>query len=108
VAAGSGKRMGKQLNKVFLDLNGYPILFYSIRAFEEHPEIGEIILVLKEEEMAHYTKEFRGFGFHKVRALVPGGVERINSVHNGLSALAEDSKIVLIHDGARPFVSGEQ
>lgn len=108
VAAGSGKRMGKQLNKVFLDLNGYPILFYSIRAFEEHPAIGEIILVLKEEEMERYTKEFQGFGFRKIKALAAGGAERMDSVSNGLSALAEDSDIVLIHDGARPFIRAEQ
>lgn len=108
VAAGSGKRMGKQINKVFLDLNGYPVLFYSIRAFEEHPKIGEIVVVLKEEEMDQYRREFSGCGFAKVRRIVAGGEERMDSVNNGLAALSPESRIVLIHDGARPFVSEDQ
>ncbi|MFB0958297.1 MAG: 2-C-methyl-D-erythritol 4-phosphate cytidylyltransferase [Clostridiaceae bacterium] len=107
VAAGSGKRMGKSINKVFLDLNGYPVLFHTIRAFEEHPEVDEIILVLKEEEMAYYQQYFTGFAFQKVRQLAAGGAERMNSVRNGLNCLGEDSELVLIHDGARPFVRSE-
>ena len=51
VAAGSGKRMGTSINKVFLDLDGVPVLYYSIKAFQDHPAVDEIIVVLKEEEI---------------------------------------------------------
>lgn len=107
VAAGSGKRMGQSVNKVFLDLNGYPVLFYSIRAFQEHPEVDEIILVLKEEEIETYHREFSGFGFDKVVTVTGGGARRMDSVHNGLQGLDPASQVVLIHDGARPFVSAQ-
>lgn len=107
VAAGSGKRMGKSMNKVFLDLDGYPVLFHSIRAFQEHPAVDEIILVLKAEEIDHYQQEFSGFGFDKVRRIVAGGAERMDSVSQGLGALDPTSELVLIHDGARPLVSAQ-
>ena len=107
VAAGSGKRMGKSINKVFLDLGGYPVLFYSIKAFQEHPQVDEIILVLKEEEVDGYNKEFAHYGFNKVKGVTVGGAERMDSVGRGLKCLDPQSEIVLIHDGARPFVSQE-
>ena len=107
VAAGSGKRMGKSINKVFLDLGGYPVLFHSIKAFQDHPQVDEIILVLKEEEMDGYSKEFASFMFDKVKRVTPGGAERMDSVNRGLQCLDPQSEIVLIHDGARPFVSQE-
>ena len=105
VAAGSGKRMGESINKVFLDLNGYPVLYHSIKAFQDHPEVDEIILVLKENEFLRYEQAFSGYEFTKVKQLVSGGAERMNSVRNGLDALSPESEIVLIHDGARPFVT---
>lgn len=105
VAAGSGKRMGKSINKVFLDLNGYPVLYYSIKAFQDHPEVDEIIIVLKETEWATFEQDFSRYHFTKVKQVVPGGSERMNSVRNGLEALSPESEIVLIHDGARPFVT---
>ncbi len=107
VAAGSGKRMGKSINKVYLDLNGYPVLFHSIRAFQEHPEVDEIILVLKESEIEEYIRGFSGYGFTKVRSIAKGGTERMDSVRNGLAELSPDSEIVLIHDGARPLITEE-
>lgn len=107
VAAGSGKRMGKSVNKVFLDLNGYPVLYHSIKAFQDHPDVEEIILVLKETEFKTYDHDFAGYGFSKVKQVVAGGAERMDSVWNGLLALSPGSDIVLIHDGARPFVTLE-
>ncbi len=107
LAAGSGRRMGKAVNKVFLDLGGRPVLFYSIRAFQEHPLVDEIILVMKEEEIVRFKDEILGFGFHKIHAIVPGGAERMHSVREGLAGVSADSELVLIHDGARPFVTGQ-
>lgn len=107
LAAGSGKRMGKSINKVFLDLDGRPVLFYSIRAFQEHPLVDEIILVMKEEEIETYREAIMGFGFSKIRAVVPGGKERMHSVREGIAQVSAGSELVLIHDGARPFVSNQ-
>ena len=95
------------MNKVFLDLGGYPVLFHSIKAFQDHPEVDEIILVLKGEEIAGYHKAFAQFNFDKVMKVAAGGAERMDSVNKGLGCLNPQSEIVLIHDGARPFVTKE-
>ena len=105
VAAGSGKRMGTSINKVFLDLDGVPVLYYSIKAFQDHPAVDEIIVVLKEEEIPLFEETFRDHPFSKLRQTVAGGAERMNALKNGWRARSPDSEIVLIHDGARPLVS---
>lgn len=105
VAAGSGKRMGGAVNKVFMDLDGYPILFHSIMAFENNDEVDEIILVMKADEIAYFKNTFEQYGFKKIAGVIPGGRERFNSVQNGVAAVGKDCEILLIHDGARPYVS---
>lgn len=103
LAAGSCSRMGSNVKKQYIELNGHEILWYSIRAFQES-EVDGIILVCSEDDMeknGSYRTEFS-----KLSAIVPGGRERYNSVHCGLIA-ADPCKKVLIHDGARPFVSVE-
>ncbi|QSZ28440.1 2-C-methyl-D-erythritol 4-phosphate cytidylyltransferase [Aceticella autotrophica] len=106
VAGGKGRRMGSSINKIFLDLNGKPLLYYSIKAFEGIPEIDEIIVVSSKEEMKHCQIEvIKKFGLNKVKRIVEGGKERQASVYNGLMAVDKRCEIVLIHDGARPFIS---
>lgn len=105
LAAGSGKRMGKSVNKVFLDLAGHPVLFYSIRAFQQHQEVDEIILVMKEEERGKYQRLCGDSGFYKVKGFAQGGAERMHSVRQGLAKVSPQAELVLIHDGARPFVT---
>lgn len=104
LAGGSGKRMGGDCKKQYMLLEGRPLLYYSLKAFQESP-VDEIILVTNEES---YCREelIKKYHFHKVTKIVPGGNERYESVYNGLLA-AEGSDYVLIHDGARPFVTGE-
>lgn len=109
VAAGSGKRMdlgGK--NKVYLDLGGKTVLARSIAAFESHLMVGEIVVVVREDEI-DYCKEYvlNRESFQKVKSVVPGGTERSNSVMAGLMQISTSFEYVLIHDGARPFVSEE-
>lgn len=106
VAAGSGKRMGGSTNKVFMDLGGAPVLFHSIQTFQDHPGVDEIILVLRADEIDVFRQLAAGQTFSKIRSITPGGAERMDSVHQGLACLDETSELVLIHDGARPFVSG--
>lgn len=105
LAAGRGKRMGAKVNKQFLLLDGKPILYYTLNAFNSNENIDEIVLVAAEAEIDICRREIvEKYNFNKVISIVAGGKERQNSVLNGLKAL-NCCDIVLIHDGARPFVS---
>lgn len=104
LAAGTGKRMNSQQKKQYLMLNGHPVLYYSLKAFEESC-VDRIILVTGTEDFAFCQRNLiEAGGFHKVTDLVAGGKERYHSVFAGLKAAA-GSDYVLIHDGARPFVT---
>lgn len=104
LAGGRGNRMKSDVPKQYMEVNGKPILYYSIKAFEES-FIDEIILVVGEGDVEYCkTKIVERFGFKKIRQIVTGGKERFNSVYNGINALNEGSYI-FIHDGARPCVN---
>lgn len=103
LAAGSGKRMGTKVHKQYLLMGGRPVLYYSLRAFEDSPLIDEIILVCGAGEEKYCRHEIVDkYGISKVHKIIPGGAERYNSVWNGLQETVEGC--VYIHDGARPFV----
>lgn len=104
VAAGMGTRMAAKTSKQLIEIGGHPILWHTLKAFEEMADIDEIVLVVKEEERQIIIDTIiQPSGFHKVRSVVAGGKERSDSVRNGLKAI-KSSEIVLIHDGARPFI----
>ncbi|MFO7866408.1 MAG: 2-C-methyl-D-erythritol 4-phosphate cytidylyltransferase [Candidatus Aminicenantes bacterium] len=96
-AGGSGRRFGgpKQMEK----LRGRPLLYWSLDAFQKHPEVKGMVLVLKQD----LIPVFCGGVFSKLEAVVPGGTTRQESVSAGLSA-AGRPELILVHDGARPFV----
>ncbi|MBU3098157.1 MULTISPECIES: 2-C-methyl-D-erythritol 4-phosphate cytidylyltransferase [Clostridium] len=105
LAAGKGKRMGKSINKQYLNIKGYPILYYTLEAFSKSNFIDEIIVVAAEDEVEYCNEQIiEKYNFSKVKNVVSGGKERQYSVLNGLKAVA-NCEIVLIHDGARPFVN---
>ena len=106
LAAGAGKRMNSAVHKQYMLLEGKPVLYYALKAFEES-EVTEIILVVGagEEEYCR-TEIFGKYGIGKVRAVVQGGRERYHSVYAGLNA-AQGADYVLIHDGARPLVTAD-
>ncbi|MGJ7044209.1 2-C-methyl-D-erythritol 4-phosphate cytidylyltransferase [Thermoanaerobacterium thermosulfurigenes] len=105
VAAGKGRRMGTKLNKVFLKLNGKPVLYYTLNVFEKLLELNEIVLVVSNEDIDYCRREIVDkYNFKKVRRIVAGGMERQESVFNGLKAVDSRCDIVMIHDGARPFI----
>lgn len=111
LAAGKGKRMQSSIQKQFLLLDGKPLLYYALKSFEESP-VDDIILVTGEDEIEYCkTAVAEHFGFQKIRKIVSGGKERYHSVYEGLKALKEmgygTQDYVLIHDGARPFVTDE-
>lgn len=106
LAAGSGKRMNSEVKKQFMELDHKPMLYYTLQAFEES-QVDEIVLVVSSEDMGYVKYDIlRKYGFAKVTALISGGEERYNSVYNGLRQM-DTCDIVLIHDGARPFVHTE-
>jgi 2-C-methyl-D-erythritol 4-phosphate cytidylyltransferase len=106
VAAGSGKRMGANRNKLWLPLGGEPILAHTVRLFATHPEIAEVVLVVSERDQAEVLAWLRS---HRYKVTVTlGGAERQDSVRCGLSVLSPTCSYVLVHDAARPFVTAEQ
>ena len=106
LAAGSGKRMGTKVHKQYLLMGGKPVLYYSLRVFEDSRLIDEIILVCGAGEEDYCRQQIvKKYGISKVSKIIPGGAERYNSVWNGLQETREG--YVYIHDGARPFVDEE-
>ena len=105
LAAGQGKRMGTAVQKQDLEIQGKPVLYYSLDAFQKSSIIDEIVLVVGEGQKEYCQKEFVDeYAFTKVSQIVYGGSERYFSVWNGLQVI-NDSEYVYIHDGARPFVT---
>ena len=105
LAGGSGKRMGGDRPKQYMELGGKPLIFYSLKTFEES-FMDAVVLVCREGEEDFCKKEVaERYGFQKIKAIVPGGKERYDSVYNGLKK-TEGYDHVFIHDGARPFVTG--
>ncbi|MBQ3615718.1 MAG: 2-C-methyl-D-erythritol 4-phosphate cytidylyltransferase [Anaerotignum sp.] len=107
VAAGKGKRMGTDISKQFLPLCGKEILTHTVEVFEKADRIRDIVLVTGTDSLQDVQDMVREYGWQKVISVVAGGKERQDSVWNGLQAVSEDTEIVLIHDGVRPFVTEE-
>ena len=107
VAAGKGTRMGPNIDKLFLELNGSPIVVHTWRRFDQASCIDEIVLVVRNEMREVFAELARKHGFRKPFRLVSGGKERQDSVWNGLGAVAEGTEIVAIQDAARPCTSSE-
>lgn len=107
LSAGKGKRMGSSVSKQYLPIGGKPVIYYSLKAFEDCPFIDEIILVTGKEDIAYCRHEIvEKYDFAKVTAVIEGGAERYFSVYQGLCAI-DACDYVYIHDGARPFLSQE-
>ena len=105
VAAGTGSRMNMGINKQFIKLEGKEIIAYTIEKFYNNSNIEDIVVVVKEDESEFFKKEILDkYNFKNVK-IAYGGKERQDSVYNGLKLLHEKCDVVLIHDGARPFVS---
>lgn len=107
LAAGSGRRMGTKVHKQYLLLDGKPVLYYSLKTFQESELIERIILVSGRGEEDWCRKNIvEKYALTKVTDVVSGGKERYDSVWNGLQRAGREG-YVYIHDGARPFVDKE-
>jgi len=107
VAAGKSERMGTGTDKAFLNLGPKPVLAWSLLAFERCSDVDQVVLVVRKDQIMATKALVRMFGISKVRSVVSGGVKRQDSVMNGLKEIDSDTRVVVIHDGARPCVTPE-
>ena len=108
VAGGKGLRMGTEVPKQFLPIDGKPILMHTIEAFRRAIDDIRIVLVLPSEQQDYWQKLCRDMNFCSPQHVTEGGTTRFYSVRNGLSLLPDDNDAVVgVHDGVRPFVSEE-
>lgn len=107
LSAGKGKRMNSNIPKQYMLINNKPILFYSLKVFQENKNIDDIILVSGKEDVIYCKEEIvEKYNFTKVKNIIEGGKERYNSVYNALMYI-ENTNYVFIHDGARPFINDD-
>ena len=106
LAAGQGKRMESNVQKQYLLIQDKPVLYYALKAFQDS-SVEDVVLVVGAGEEEYCKKEIVDrYEFTKVKSIVAGGKERYHSVFEGLQAV-EEADYVLIHDGARPFLTQE-
>ena len=107
LAGGVGSRMNNTggPTKQWMMLDGKPILYHAIKAFEDCPYIDEIVVVCRREEMKAAAELVRTYGFSKVRRIVVGGKTRQHSAYNGAKRVSEGIKYIAIHDVARCLVT---
>lgn len=103
-AAGQGKRMRASCNKLLLELEGRPVILHTLDVFAADEECDAIIVAIRPDEKGEFERMLAGHPSLDRLKLVPGGKERQDSVFNGLQA-ASGTGIVLVHDGARPFIT---
>src|SRR3989338_11243823 len=97
VAAGKGTRMNSQINKIFLPLNEKPLLYYSVKPFEDSELIDDITIVCGKLDIDNIREVIGKFNFKKVKRIIEGGKERQDSVYNGAKALdANDEDVVIV------------
>lgn len=108
VAGGSGKRMGGAVKKQYILLRGKEVLARTVDVFEACEFIDEIIVVVSKDEI-DYVKEkiVEAYNYSKIEKIIAGGAERQDSVYNGLKAADKNTDYVIVHDGARPFITKE-
>lgn len=105
-AAGMGIRMGSNIPKQFLLLDGKTILHHTLSVLDQCPVVDEIVLVVSEKEIGKAQQQILD-SHSKVAKVIEGGKERQDSVYNGLKSLDSETDIVVVHDGVRPFVSAD-
>ena len=105
VAAGKSERMGGGADKAFLNLGPRPVLAWSLLAFERNEDVDAIVLVVRKDQVTAAKAVARMFGISKLVKVVAGGNRRQDSVMAGLKEVDSDTRVVVVHDGARPCVA---
>ena len=105
-AAGTSQRCEGE-DKLFYHINGKPVLAYTIEVFQNCKLIDEIIIVAREECFERISDIYFKYGFTKVTKIMKGGLTRPESVLNGILAASGKSRLIAIHDGARPCIDAD-
>lgn len=106
-AAGRGSRMQAEVNKIFLEFGGMPVLAHTLLAFERHPAVHELIIVTAECDLLGCRDVAEEFSIGKLKTITRGGAQRQDSVRNALREVSPQADVVLIHDAARPLVTAD-
>lgn len=111
IAGGSGNRMGQDIPKQFMHVDGIPVIIHTLKCFQQHPDIDSIAVVCLfgwETVLRAYANQFL---IDKLKWIFPGGKTGMESIHNGIYGLkdagCDDDDLVLIHDSVRPLLSQE-
>lgn len=107
VAGGKGLRMGGDIPKQFLVVNGKPILMHTIQRFYDYDPSIQIVVVLPKDQQAYWDDLCQQYHFDLPFTVADGGVERFHSVLNGLAMVNSEIQLIGVHDGVRPYVSIE-
>lgn len=105
LAGGSSQRMGG-INKQFAEINGLPVIIKSALAFETCPEVTNIIIAAREQDIGEMSELCNKYGIKKLKAIVAGGSTRVESAQRAF-AKSEKADIILVHDGARPYIRSQ-
>ncbi len=109
IAGGSGNRMGQDIPKQFMHVDGCPIIIHTMKAFQNHPDINGIAVVCLEGWETVLQSYANQFTITKLKWIFPGGMSGMESIHNGIYGLrdagCDDEDLVLIHDAVRPLLS---
>ncbi|WP_026508349.1 2-C-methyl-D-erythritol 4-phosphate cytidylyltransferase [Butyrivibrio sp. MC2013] len=105
LAAGSGSRMKSSVKKQYMEIGGKPLIYYTLKAFEKGPQEVTVLVTSPGDEEYCQKEIVEKYGLSSDIVICAGGAERYDSVYAGLMALPKDTDIVMIHDGARPFVN---
>ncbi len=108
-AGGTGTRMRSgNIPKQFIEVDGIPIIVRTLRQFEEHPFVDDIVISCIASGIDHLKGLIKQYNIQKVKSIVPGGASGFESIHNGVVEVAKDAKdtdVILICDGVRPVIS---
>lgn len=109
IAGGSGNRMGQDIPKQFMHVDGAPIIIHTMKAFQQHPDIDGIAVVCLDGWQTVLQSYANQFNITKLKWIFPGGNTGMESIHNGIYGLRDngikDDDLVLIHDAVRPLLS---
>ena len=104
VAAGQGTRMAG-IDKIMTKLGGMPVICRTLEAFDHNEMVDEIVVVSRQDLLEPISELCAAYP--KVRIVVPGGASRLESVRAGVAAVSDQTKLIAVHDGARPLVSDD-
>ena len=105
LAAGAGRRMGHEENKIFIKLGSKSIIQWTLSHINQVKDIDEVILVVADGEASYMNQHIESLQLSKSIQIIQGGKERQDSVYAGLQAISDDTDIILVHDGARPLAN---